>query len=184
MIKLALKTVIVGIMIFAACSSISASKIKSNSSIREANSKQDVVVEPTPEDEEIPINVSIIQLLGNPDKYHGKKVQVFGIGSLELEEDILDLHLEDYEKVAISNGVSIRLDKKSVDYEDAQWLNGKHVRIIGMYNKDGLSFNGGGAIEKIERYSEDKFKRKSMSQSFMQSANPASFVGLCVGNMS
>jgi hypothetical protein len=72
-----------------------------------------------------PADVSLIQLIGNPDKYDGKSVRVIGFLRLEFEGDALYLHQEDFEHALTKNAIWVnagpgmtknreRLDKKYV----------------------------------------------------------------------
>jgi hypothetical protein len=52
-----------------------------------------------------PMDMSIVQLIANPSKYHGKLVRVIGFCRLEFEGNALFLHREDFEQGLTKNGV-------------------------------------------------------------------------------
>ncbi len=61
--------------------------------------------------DEIAYNVSIIRLIASPEKYHGKRVVVWGFLRLEFEGDTLYLHREDYERSLTANGIHLSLSE-------------------------------------------------------------------------
>jgi hypothetical protein len=79
-------------------------------------------------------DVSLIQLIANPEKYHGKHVQVVGYLNLEFEGDAIYLHQEDFVNNLIKNAFwvdfseRIKQEKKLADY------NKKYVIIIGLFD--------------------------------------------------
>ena len=44
-----------------------------------------------------PIDVTLVQLIANPEKFDGKQIRVIGFLRLEFEGNVLYLHREDYE---------------------------------------------------------------------------------------
>jgi len=93
-------------------------------------------------------NVSIIQLISNPEKYHNKKIIITGYLSLEFEGTAVYLHKDDFTHLITKNGL---------------WFNGsmtkykkyekKYVSIEGVFNKNhkGHMNLWQGTIEKINR---------------------------------
>ncbi|SIT94928.1 hypothetical protein [Pontibacter indicus] len=111
-----------------------------------------------------PERVSLIKLLANPDKYHGKRVLVAGFLHLEHEDNSLYFSKEHANYLSTENAVWVKLGK-NMRVEDAEGsptttdaLNRKYVMIIGKFNKDGAGHMGifSGEIEGIERIFELK----------------------------
>lgn len=102
------------------------------------------------------LEVSMIQLLANPSHYHGKRVRVVGVASLDFEANHLFLSKEHLKYSVQKNALWINMDfnalKKSEN--EAEEYNGKYVLIEGTFNKDEtghMEMNSGG-IDKITRY--------------------------------
>ena len=55
-------------------------------------------------------SVSLIELIGNPAKYDGKLVRVYGFLHLEFEGEALYLHREDYERRLFTNSLHVDID--------------------------------------------------------------------------
>ena len=68
-----------------------------------------------------PIQVSLIRLIANPQRYDGKLVQVIGFVSLEFEGHGVFLHREDYLHNINKNGlwidVSDEIMKKKAEFD-------------------------------------------------------------------
>jgi len=58
------------------------------------------------------VDVSMIQLIANPQAYDGKKVRLIGFLRLEFEGDAIYLHKEDYEHGISSNGLWIDVPRE------------------------------------------------------------------------
>ena len=54
-------------------------------------------------------DVSLVQLLATPERFHGKRVQVIGFLRLEFEGDALYLHQEDYRRGISKNAIWVDL---------------------------------------------------------------------------
>lgn len=86
--------------------------------------------------------VSMIQLIANPDVYHGKRVRVEGVGYVAYESDCLALTLEDLTHFT-KNRIRLDLDSVYVDslyegglsYYEARQYNGQHVQVVGVFEK-------------------------------------------------
>src|SRR6266404_9792094 len=52
-----------------------------------------------------PTDVTLIQLIANPDKFDGRLIRVIGFLRLEFEGNVLYLHREDYENAILGNGI-------------------------------------------------------------------------------
>ena len=99
------------------------------------------------------IDVSMIQLIANPERYDGKLVRVIGVGNLEFENDSLWLSKEDY-KYHTDNAIWIILGDRAIEYDDARCYNGEYVIVEGIFDKDCHGHMGAfrGTIKNINRY--------------------------------
>lgn len=102
------------------------------------------------------MNVSLVRLLANPEKYDGKEVQVTGVARLEFEGHALYLTKEHYENWITKNALWIDLgygDLRAKAKELAAY-NGQYVIIRGVFDKDVTGHMGlfSGAIVDISRY--------------------------------
>jgi len=52
-----------------------------------------------------PLEISMVQLLANPDKFDGKRIRVIGFLRLEFEGKALFLHKEDFRESIFKNAV-------------------------------------------------------------------------------
>lgn len=102
--------------------------------------------------------VSMIQLISNPDKYDGQYVRVMGFLRLEFEGNGLYLHREDYEKSLYKNGVWVYV----AETEANRKLNMKYVLIEGTFDSKDKGHMGlwGGAIKDIKRVDLWEFDKK------------------------
>ena len=98
-------------------------------------------------------DVSIIELIANPEKYDSKLVRVIGVGNLEFEGNYICLSKEDWEQSG-SNQIWIELGTRATPYQEAQAYNGKYVIVEGFFDKDNCGHFGifHGAITKVSRY--------------------------------
>ena len=98
----------------------------------------------------VPIDVTMIQLIANPEKFDGKLIRVIGFLKLEFEGNVLYLHREDYE-YALSDGiwVDVTLEIKKHSNE----LNMHYVLLEGVFNSRdrGHMDMWSGTITKIQR---------------------------------
>lgn len=94
--------------------------------------------------------VSLIQLIANPEKFHGKYVRVVGFVNLEFEGDAIYLHEDDYKYGLTKNGLWLTLSGE----QDIRKFDRKYVLVQGTFNaKDqghGDLFSG--AVENIKRF--------------------------------
>jgi hypothetical protein len=97
---------------------------------------------------EEPINVSIVQLIANGQKYDGKLVRVIGFLRLEFEGNALYLHREDYETSIMKNGIWV--DVYSETMKQSKTLNMHYVLLEGIFRADDLG-SWSGTINKIRR---------------------------------
>ena len=99
------------------------------------------------------LDVSIINLIATPEKYHGKIVRVIGVGNLEFEGNAIYLSRDDYKYVS-NNGLWIELGGSATPYDEAKKFNGKYVIIEGTFDKNdkGHFDMWSGSIKEITRY--------------------------------
>ncbi len=96
------------------------------------------------------MTVSIIQLISDPTKYHGKMVRVIGVGDIEFESDAVYLHYDDWKYGIGKNGLCISFGKE-IDCNIVKEYNGKYVLIEGVFSKEQTKLWAGG-IFNITRY--------------------------------
>ncbi len=87
------------------------------------------------------LNVSIISLIAEPEKYDGKNIRVRGFLNVEYEAMGIYLNEEDYKNCVTKNAVWLNFDydKLGIDFKQIQRLNKKYVDIEGVFN---CSYNG------------------------------------------
>ena len=92
--------------------------------------------------------LSMVTLLGNPDRYNRKLIRVDGYLHLGEEIDALYLHEEDY-RLGLDNG--IRLDLSYSERDKYQPYNHKYVHVAGRFYANGpaRSTGFGGTITRI-----------------------------------
>lgn len=97
-------------------------------------------------------NVSIMQLITNPEKYNGRKVQITGIGCVDFEDNAVYFSQDDYKYLTSENALWLVLSEE--EEKKYKQFNGQHVLINGTFNMNVKGFMGvfPGAIESIERY--------------------------------
>ena len=93
---------------------------------------------------------TLLQLLVDPAKYHGRKVLVLGYCRLEFEGLAIYLHKEDYTH-GLGNMVWLELDRKGITPARAKIT---YCLVAGTYNGNNRGHFGlySGAIEQITRY--------------------------------
>ena len=128
----------------------------------------------------ITLEVSIIQLIANPAEYHGKKIQIHGVGNLSYEGTSVYLSIDNWYYMSSKNAIWVSMDSEMIDgelwyyingelisYEDAQKYNGKYVLIDGTFDMDETGHRGGfsGMIYDITRFSDfsDMYRGMNMS---------------------
>ena len=83
-----------------------------------------------------PTDVTLIQLIANPDKFDGKLVRVIGFLRLDFEGTVLYLHREDYEN-DLRNGIWV--DATLDLWKQEKTLNSNYVLVEGVFSS---SFRG------------------------------------------
>ena len=100
--------------------------------------------------EELIPSPSLLQLLVEPAKYHGRKVQVLGYCRLEFEGLAIHLHKEDYTH-GLGNMMWLEFDLKDITPAKTKIT---YCLVAGTYNANNRGHFGmfSGAIEQITRY--------------------------------
>lgn len=80
------------------------------------------------------IEVSIITLIANPEKYYGKKVTIIGYMSAEFEGTAIYLSREDFDNHIYKNSIFLLIGKGN----EYQYYHKEYVTL------DGIFINGGG----------------------------------------
>ena len=99
-----------------------------------------------------PTDVSLIQLIANPEKYQGKFVRVIGYVHLEFEGNAIYLHQEDYTRHLSRNGLWLdicdRIRSERHKYSD------RYCLIEGTFNalEHGHMSLASGAMQNIKRF--------------------------------
>jgi hypothetical protein len=96
-----------------------------------------------------PLDVSMIQLLGSPEKFDSKFIRVYGFLRLEFEGKALYLHKEDYSQGLTKNSVWVDVPENG-EYLS---LNMHYVLVEGVFNAKDHGHLGlfGGSLGKISR---------------------------------
>ena len=119
------------------------------------------------EEDIIPLEVSIIQLIANPAEYHGKKIMVHGVGNLSFEGTSVYLCIDNWYYLSTKNALWVTMNCEIIDdelwyyindklisYEEAQKYNGKYVLIEGTFDMYETGHGGlfSGGIYNVTRF--------------------------------
>jgi hypothetical protein len=106
-------------------------------------------------------DVSIIQLISNPEKFDGKYVRLIGFVRVAFEDDAIYLHEEDYKYGLTKNGVWLNLTKDIYEKQSRKF-DRKYVLVEGTFSAKDRGHMGlfSGAIENIKRLQPWVVKRK------------------------
>lgn len=138
--------ILVGIVCFSALVALSTAKTKSPAGLVGSTASSSSTVA---QDE---LDVSMIKLLANPEKYQGRKVRIIGFVRLEFEGNAVYFHQDDFKHGISKNALWINTNK---EIETArQKYDQKYVLIQGTFNAQFHGHMGlfGGAIYQIERF--------------------------------
>jgi hypothetical protein len=96
-------------------------------------------------------DVSMIQLIANPERYDGSPIRLIAFMHLEFEGDALYLHREDYEKSLHENAIWIRLTDEQM--RTSQKLSGGYVLVEGTFRAKDRGHFGmfAGSVDNIAR---------------------------------
>jgi hypothetical protein len=105
-------------------------------------------------------DVSMIQLIANPQKYDGLPIRLIAFLNLEFEGDALYLHREDYEKSLPVNAIWISLTDKQANA--SKKLSGGYVLVEGTFRAKDRGHFGmfAGSIDRITRIQSWERRRK------------------------
>lgn len=105
-------------------------------------------------------DVSLIQLIANPEKYDGLPVRVFAFLHLEFEGDALYLHQEDYKKSLPMNAVWIALTDGQTNA--SKKFSGGYVLVEGTFSAKERGHFGmfAGSIQQVTRIQSWERRRK------------------------
>ena len=100
---------------------------------------------------EEPVDVTMVQLIANPEKFDGKLVRVIGFLRLEFEGNVLYLHREDYENAILGDGIWVDITPEIT--KQSKTLNLHYVLLVGVFNSSdrGHMRMWSGTIKKIRR---------------------------------
>jgi hypothetical protein len=98
-----------------------------------------------------PTDVTLIQLIANPEKFDGKLIRVIGFLRLEFEGDVLYLHREDYENAILGDGFWV--DVTPTVTKQSATLNMHYVLLEGIFSSSDRGHMGmwSGTIKQIRR---------------------------------
>lgn len=103
-----------------------------------------------------PLEVSIVNLISNPEKYDKQFVRVLGVSKLSFESNGIWLSKEHLKYSIHKNALWMRLDFDRLDKteEELAQYNGTYVLIEGVFNANSHGHMSlySGAIEKISRF--------------------------------
>lgn len=85
---------------------------------------------------DLPVNVSMIQLIATPEKFDGKLISVVGFLGVDPEDARLYVSEEDYKRYIPGNGVWI--DENKQMQRDIEQVDLHYVTIVGVFKQKGL----------------------------------------------
>ena len=110
------------------------------------------------------VEVSMVALLANPEKYNGKKVRVTGFLHVQFEDNAIYLHKDDADYLIGENALWVAYakepnlqpickDKFSASGAKQRFFDGRYVLIEGRFNMKNHGHLGAfsGAIEDVSR---------------------------------
>ena len=97
-------------------------------------------------------NLSIVQLIANPERYDGKRVQLIGFLRIEFEGTAVYLHREDYERGIEKNALWINIPT-GMSKAQSDAVNGQYVICLGTFDPAHHGHMGlfSGEIKNVER---------------------------------
>ncbi len=106
----------------------------------------------TPIQAQQPTDVTLVQLIANPEKFDGKLIRVIGFLRLEFEGDVLYLHREDYENAILGNGIWVTVTPAIT--KQRATLNMNYVLLEGVFSSSerGHMDMWSGTIKQIRRF--------------------------------
>jgi hypothetical protein len=100
-----------------------------------------------------PTNVSLIQLIANPDKFHGKLVRIKGFLVVESEHSAIFMSLDDAEMQILANAISLGGELAGVEGSEETYGSGRWMLVEGIFkaNEQGTGTQYGGLIDNLSR---------------------------------
>jgi hypothetical protein len=100
-------------------------------------------------DTKVAAPISIIQVIGNPQEFDGKRIAVVGFLGLHKDGNILYLHREDEEIGLYKNGLTVDFDSE-LTKDDVARLNMHYVYLGGIFDAQdkGTGLGSSGTIKK------------------------------------
>ena len=102
------------------------------------------------------IDVSLMDLICNPENYHGKLVRVIGVARIEFEGNGIWFTEEHYKYGIYKNSLWIELNYETLgaSRKDLMEYNGKYVLMEGVFdkNKKGHMGMNSGTLKNVTRY--------------------------------
>ena len=96
--------------------------------------------------------VSIINLIATPERYHDKRIRITGYLNLIYENDAVYLHKEDYDMAIGKNCVGLIITTEVRNSAHYQSCNNKYVFVEGTFNMDAGNLGSfTGALDSIAR---------------------------------
>ena len=98
-----------------------------------------------------PTDVTLVQLIANPEKFDERLIRVIGFLRLAFEGDVLYLHREDYENAILGNGIWVNVTPEIT--KERVTLNLHYVLLEGVFSSSNRGHMGmwSGAIKQIRR---------------------------------
>jgi hypothetical protein len=99
------------------------------------------------------VDVSLVSLIANPEKYDKQHVRVIGYLNLEFEGSGLYLHKEDYDRSIEKNGLWVEMSRDSMFLPDVKQCKLNYVLIEATFDSDNTGHKGmwGGSLTDIKR---------------------------------
>ena len=100
-------------------------------------------------DTKVDAPISIIQVIGNPQEFDGKRIAVVGFLGLHKDGNILYLHREDEEMGLYKNGLTVQFDYP-LTQDDVTQVNMHYVYLGGIFDAHdkGTGLGSSGTIKK------------------------------------
>ncbi len=98
-------------------------------------------------------NISLVKLIANPEKYHGKTMQIIGFLNLEFEGNAIYLHKEDFDHSLSDNAIWVDTSGDFLKKKKLSDYNRRYVIMQGTFdmNRQGHMGLFGGTINNITR---------------------------------
>ena len=98
-----------------------------------------------------PINVTLVQLIANPEKFDGESIRVIGFLEIEFEGNVLYLHREDYENALLGDGIWVDVTPEMT--KNSKSLSKNYVLLEGVFSARERGHMGmcSGSLKNIRR---------------------------------